>query len=72
MVISKYFQVEVPSEVQEPDKDGGQVCRHDYWLDEEIGIFCRICGFVSTEIKDVTPPFVSQIRGSKKKPQVLE
>lgn len=38
----------------------GEVCRHDYRLNEEIGIICRLCGFVSTEIKDVPPPFVSQ------------
>lgn len=38
----------------------GEVCRHDYRLNEEIGIICRLCGFVSTEIKDVPPPFVSR------------
>lgn len=39
----------------------GEVCLHDYRLNEEIGIICRLCGFVSTEIKDVPPPFVSQV-----------
>lgn len=34
-------------------------CRHDFRLDEEVGVLCRICGFVSTEIKHVSAPFVS-------------
>ncbi|KAM1126294.1 SNF2 domain-containing protein CLASSY 1-like isoform X2 [Malus sylvestris] len=33
-------------------------CRHEFKLNEEIGIICSICGFVSTEIRDVSPPFV--------------
>ncbi|GKU92186.1 hypothetical protein SLEP1_g5949 [Rubroshorea leprosula] len=33
-------------------------CQHEYILDEEIGIHCRICGFVSTEIKHVSAPFM--------------
>lgn len=36
-------------------------CRHEFKLNEEIGIICSICGFVSTEIRDVSPPFVSQL-----------
>ncbi|CAI9091786.1 OLC1v1026899C1 [Oldenlandia corymbosa var. corymbosa] len=31
-------------------------CQHDYRLNEEIGVICRLCGFVLTEIKDVSPP----------------
>ncbi|KAF5752598.1 hypothetical protein HS088_TW01G00513 [Tripterygium wilfordii] len=33
-------------------------CRHYYILDEEVGILCRLCGTVKTEIKYVTPPFL--------------
>ncbi|KAH7841429.1 hypothetical protein Vadar_029788 [Vaccinium darrowii] len=33
------------------------VCRHEYKLNEEIGIVCQFCGFVNTEIKDVSPTF---------------
>ncbi|KAH7537612.1 hypothetical protein FEM48_Zijuj03G0111400 [Ziziphus jujuba var. spinosa] len=33
-------------------------CQHEYKIDEEIGILCRICGFVLTEIRDVSPPFM--------------
>ncbi|GMN41227.1 hypothetical protein TIFTF001_010435 [Ficus carica] len=33
-------------------------CQHDYKVDEELGVLCGICGFVLTEIKDVSPPFV--------------
>lgn len=36
-------------------------CQHEFKLDEEIGILCQICGFVKTEIKYVSAPFVSQI-----------
>lgn len=34
-------------------------CLHDYKVDEELGVLCVLCGFVLTEIKDVSPPFVS-------------
>ncbi|KAI4306882.1 hypothetical protein L6164_030124 [Bauhinia variegata] len=37
-----------------------ELCQHDYRMDDEIGICCHICGFVSTEIKHILPPFVSQ------------
>lgn len=40
-------------------KGGGPQCQHNYKLDEEIGIVCLLCGFVSTEIKDVSPPFMN-------------
>ncbi|XP_058184035.1 SNF2 domain-containing protein CLASSY 2-like [Rhododendron vialii] len=33
------------------------VCPHEYKLNEEIGIVCQLCGFVNTEIKDVSPTF---------------
>lgn len=47
--------------MQKPNGNGGRVCQHDYRLNEEIGIICRLCGFVCTEIKDVSLPFVSRI-----------
>lgn len=34
-------------------------CQHVYTIDDEIGILCRLCGYVITEIRDVTPEFVS-------------
>lgn len=34
-------------------------CLHEYKLDEEIGILCSRCGYVSSEIRDVSAPFVS-------------
>lgn len=53
--------VEIPANAaQKPSEDSRKFCRHDYKLDEEIGIICKICGFVSTEIKDVSPPFMQQ------------
>ncbi|CAH9057903.1 unnamed protein product [Cuscuta epithymum] len=48
-------------------KNGSKVCHHDFRLNEQIGIICRLCGVVSTEIKDVPPPFMpSTISGSGK------
>ncbi|XP_052187132.1 SNF2 domain-containing protein CLASSY 1-like [Diospyros lotus] len=62
---STYFQdseesnVELPTNVvQTTSEQCGHVCRHEYRLNEEIGILCRLCGFVSTEIKDVVPTFL--------------
>ncbi|XP_059457870.1 SNF2 domain-containing protein CLASSY 1-like [Corylus avellana] len=33
-------------------------CQHEYKLDEEIGILCSRCGYVSSEIRDVSAPFM--------------
>lgn len=48
----------------EPEQRAGNWCQHEFKLNEEIGMLCHICGFVSTEIKDVSAPFVSQIQNS--------
>ncbi|KAI4306501.1 hypothetical protein L6164_029773 [Bauhinia variegata] len=42
----------------EAAKEPSKLCRHDYRVDDEIGIHCRICGFVSTEIKYILPPLM--------------
>nr|KYP44957.1 DNA repair and recombination protein RAD54 [Cajanus cajan] len=39
-------------------EESNNTCQHDYRLDEEIGIYCYKCGFVKTEIKHVTQPFM--------------
>ncbi|RDX67244.1 SNF2 domain-containing protein CLASSY 2, partial [Mucuna pruriens] len=44
----------IPESLENPNKG----CPHDYRLNEEIGIYCYRCGFVSTEIKYITPPFI--------------
>ncbi|EEF41502.1 ATP-dependent helicase, putative [Ricinus communis] len=36
-------------------------CQHEFKLDEEIGILCHLCGFVSTEVKFVSAPFVEYV-----------
>ncbi|KAK7339252.1 hypothetical protein VNO77_19908 [Canavalia gladiata] len=36
------------------------LCKHDFYLDEQIGILCRFCLWVSTEIKFVMPPFAEK------------
>ncbi|KAL5057744.1 hypothetical protein RYX36_029348 [Vicia faba] len=35
-------------------------CEHDIYLDEEIGVYCRRCGWVVTDIKDVSPQVVDK------------
>ncbi|KAI9094548.1 hypothetical protein K1719_026668 [Acacia pycnantha] len=44
------------------------LCRHDYRMNEEIGIYCVLCGIVSTEIKDVLPPFLERSWHYEEKP----
>lgn len=39
-------------------QNSSEGCRHEYKLNEEIGILCHRCGFVSTEIRDVSAPFM--------------
>ncbi|XP_040382284.1 SNF2 domain-containing protein CLASSY 2-like [Oryza brachyantha] len=36
-------------------KNGGIPCHHEYTLDEELGLACRICNVVCTEAKDIFP-----------------
>ncbi|XP_058745807.1 SNF2 domain-containing protein CLASSY 4 [Vicia villosa] len=44
------------------------LCEHDSFLDEEIGVYCKLCGFVFTDIKDVSPPVVDRFpNGSGKR-----
>ncbi|KAL2333450.1 hypothetical protein Fmac_014663 [Flemingia macrophylla] len=42
----------------ETTEESNDTCQHDFRLNEEIGIYCYRCGFVKTEIKHVTPPFM--------------
>ncbi|BAT84554.1 hypothetical protein LR48_Vigan03g151900 [Vigna angularis] len=37
-------------------------CKHDTIFDEQIGIHCRWCGWIETEIKYITPPFIDSER----------
>ncbi|KAF7816520.1 SNF2 domain-containing protein CLASSY 1-like isoform X2 [Senna tora] len=37
-----------------------KLCRHEFRLNEEIGIYCLKCGFISIEMKDVSPPFMER------------
>ncbi|KAJ8769477.1 hypothetical protein K2173_002967 [Erythroxylum novogranatense] len=39
-------------------QNSGKYCKHEFKVDEEIGILCHICGFVKSEIKYVSAPFV--------------
>ncbi|KAH0850164.1 LOW QUALITY PROTEIN: hypothetical protein HID58_095729 [Brassica napus] len=48
----------VDNEAFEKAKSG---CEHEYMLDEEIGMCCRLCGHVGSEIKHVSAPFPQKI-----------
>ncbi|XP_054797878.1 SNF2 domain-containing protein CLASSY 2-like isoform X2 [Prosopis cineraria] len=45
----------------ETEENSDKLCHHDFRLNEEIGIYCCKCGYVSTEIKDISPPFVQNL-----------
>ncbi|KAK3229720.1 hypothetical protein Dsin_001601 [Dipteronia sinensis] len=47
---------EFPESMETPTEG----CQHEFVTDEEIGIICRLCNFVTTEIRYVTAPFVQQ------------
>ncbi|CAI8586349.1 unnamed protein product [Vicia faba] len=60
---SSYFEEsEVSNAIvpYEPEKNLKKDCEHDNRLDEEIGIYCIRCGFVTTDIRDVNPIFVEK------------
>lgn len=40
-------------------EDGDLACKHDFKLDEQIGIICQLCNYVHTKIRDIMPEFVS-------------
>lgn len=39
-------------------EDGDQSCKHDFKLDEQIGIICQLCNFVHTEMRYILPQFL--------------
>ncbi|GAB4827645.1 SNF2 domain-containing protein CLASSY [Ancistrocladus abbreviatus] len=41
----------------------GQLCHHEFKLDDEVGLLCPLCGYVLTEIRDVSPPFLQTTGG---------
>ncbi|XP_010535836.1 PREDICTED: SNF2 domain-containing protein CLASSY 2-like isoform X2 [Tarenaya hassleriana] len=47
-------------------------CEHDYRLDEEIGLLCRLCGHIKTEIKHVSAPFAEHKKWTTEKKQIDE
>lgn len=66
-------EVDLSSTVNEiPRENSKKVCNHDYRLNEQIGIICRLCGVVSTEIKDVSPPLWTDPSYSSNKEQKPE
>ncbi|GMJ14484.1 chromatin remodeling 42, CLASSY2 [Hibiscus trionum] len=57
---STYFDDEEARVSAESLRKASENCQHDFKLDDEVGILCRICGFVSTEIKYVSAPFLER------------
>ncbi|XWS74759.1 hypothetical protein CRYUN_Cryun01aG0025300 [Craigia yunnanensis] len=55
---SAYFEDDEARVSTESLRKSSGNCQHEFKLDEEIGVLCRICGFVSTEIKHVSAPFM--------------
>ncbi|XP_019098277.1 PREDICTED: SNF2 domain-containing protein CLASSY 1-like isoform X2 [Camelina sativa] len=47
-------------------------CEHDYELNEEIGMCCRLCGHVGTEMKHVSAPFAHHKKWTTETKQVNE
>ncbi|GAU43841.1 hypothetical protein TSUD_174590 [Trifolium subterraneum] len=41
-------------------EDPFSLCNHDTRLDEEIGVYCRLCGLVLTEIRYISEPVVDR------------
>ncbi|PIM97824.1 DNA repair protein, SNF2 family [Handroanthus impetiginosus] len=58
--------------VQNPSKNGGNKCEHDFRLNEQVGTVCQLCGFVETEIKDILPPFTASAYANPNKEQRTE
>lgn len=54
------FDLRSEIETKSPTRDT-TVCQHEFKLNEEIGILCQLCGYVSTEIKDVSPNFLNSL-----------
>ncbi|KAL2336928.1 hypothetical protein Fmac_011374 [Flemingia macrophylla] len=53
-------------ETDEARENPASHCNHDNTFNEEIGIYCRWCGWVATEIKYMTPPFVDSERSGRR------
>ncbi|CAE6074662.1 unnamed protein product [Arabidopsis arenosa] len=47
-------------------------CEHDYELNEEIGMCCRLCGHVGSEIKHVSAPFAQHKKWTTETKQINE
>ncbi|GAB4831985.1 SNF2 domain-containing protein CLASSY [Ancistrocladus abbreviatus] len=51
---------------------GGRLCHHEFKLDDEVGLLCPLCGYVLTEIRDVSPPFLQTTGGGLAKHEKTE
>ncbi|KAK7395561.1 hypothetical protein VNO78_16123 [Psophocarpus tetragonolobus] len=58
------------NEARENEENPALQCTHKTTLNEEIGIYCIWCGWIETEIKYITPPFVDSERSGRGVPFV--
>ncbi|TKY66265.1 SNF2 domain-containing protein CLASSY 3 [Spatholobus suberectus] len=54
------------NEARENEESPASHCKHDTILNEEIGIYCRWCGWVATEIRFIDPPLVDYERSGRR------
>nr|CAD1828845.1 unnamed protein product [Ananas comosus var. bracteatus] len=47
---------ELPAKNSERDEQ--QQCQHEYMLNEQTGLICRLCNFICTEIRYIYPPLL--------------
>lgn len=60
LCLASLYMVEenAASAEENAEKDGRWFCCHEFKLDDEVGLLCPLCGFVLTEIRDFSPPFL--------------
>ncbi|KAI3517493.1 hypothetical protein L1887_16708 [Cichorium endivia] len=58
LALATTYLMEDTEEELQKSKSQEPKCRHDYRLNEQFGIICRLCGHVRSEIKDISPSFL--------------
>ncbi|GMI72618.1 chromatin remodeling 42, CLASSY2 [Hibiscus trionum] len=55
---STYFDDDEARVSAETLRKASENCQHEFKSDDEVGVLCRICGFVNTEVKHVSAPIM--------------
>ncbi|XP_061355762.1 SNF2 domain-containing protein CLASSY 4-like, partial [Gastrolobium bilobum] len=69
--INSQIGSEGTNEARENTQSPAFVCKHDIYLEEQIGLLCRYCSWVQIEIKYMTPPIAPE-RSRKRKSSLVE